>query len=148
MTSTLYLQLADDNGKLCYPLNFYSFGNVSKEVSSLLSCLASKLAEQSRLLYSQTKFYVETSVMATLMRCTARIIIDRFNTILHQHTVPYTLIDRSSEETAITDFAEDDVNDLLELGFTSNVTRPHLVPPALTLDFCQVEENLAGPRRF
>jgi hypothetical protein len=92
---------ADDNGKLFYPLIFYSFGNVSEKVSSLLSCLASKLAEQSRLLYSQTKFYVETSVMATIMRCTARMIIDRFYTILHQRTVPYTHIDRSSEETAI-----------------------------------------------
>jgi hypothetical protein len=112
-----YLQLADENGKLFYPLIFYSFGNVSEEVSSLLSCLASKSAEQ-RLQYSQTKFYVETSVMATLMRCTARMIIDRFDTILHQHTVPFTHIDRSSEETAMPDFAEDDVNDLLELLLT------------------------------
>jgi hypothetical protein len=39
-------------------------------------------------------------------------------TILHQRTVPYTHIDRSSEETAIPDFAEDDVNDLLELLLT------------------------------
>jgi hypothetical protein len=113
-----YLQLADDNGKLFYPLILYSFGNVFEEVSSLLSCLASKLAEQSRLPYSQTKFYVETSVMATLMLCTARMIIDRFYTILHQRTVPYTHIDRLSEETAIPDFAEDDVNDLLGLLMT------------------------------
>jgi hypothetical protein len=47
-------------------------------------------------------------------------IIDRFYTILHQLTVPYTHIDRSSEETAMPDFAEDDVNDLrlLELLLT------------------------------
>jgi hypothetical protein len=56
--------------------------------------------------------------MATLMRCTARMIIDRFYTILHQRAVPYTHIDRSSEETAMPDFAEDDVNDLLELLLT------------------------------
>jgi hypothetical protein len=45
------------------------------------------------------------------MRCTARMIIDRFYTILHQRTVPYTHIDRSSEETAMPDFAEDPVVD-------------------------------------
>jgi hypothetical protein len=56
--------------------------------------------------------------MVALMRCTARMIIDRFYTILHQRSVPYTHIDRSSEETAMPDFAEDDVNDLLELLLT------------------------------
>jgi hypothetical protein len=33
-------------------------------------------------------------------------------------TVPYTHIDRSSEQTAMPDFAEDAVNDLLELLLT------------------------------
>jgi hypothetical protein len=56
--------------------------------------------------------------MATLMQCTARMIIDRFYTILHQRTISYTHIDRSSEETAMPDFAEDDVNDFLELLLT------------------------------
>jgi hypothetical protein len=53
--------------------------------------------------------------MATLIRCTARMIIDRFYIILHQRTVPDAHIDRSPKEITLPDFAEDDVNDLLKL---------------------------------
>jgi hypothetical protein len=82
---------AEAQGKRFLPLAFYSYGVANEEVNSLISQLAVIYAEKTNSHFSVALSYISTTLNITLLRGSARMILERFQYLSREVSIPSDL---------------------------------------------------------